>query len=110
MPQSSHGTPLFGAGPSPLDDRPEVQHRREERSTPRDQWDSSSDGCREEHVDDGAALSAKLLRQGRQRAAKFDAEGDLTDTETRDEVRDLLKALAAWVRRLQTTAGEAVAS
>jgi hypothetical protein len=43
-------------------------------------------------------------------AAKFDAEGNLMDTETRDEVRDLLKALAAWVRRLQTTAGEAVAS
>lgn len=43
-------------------------------------------------------------------AAKFDAESNLIDTETRDEVRDLLKALAAWVRRLQTTAGEAVAS
>jgi chromate reductase, NAD(P)H dehydrogenase (quinone) len=43
-------------------------------------------------------------------AAKFDAENRLTDEETRDEVRDLLKALAAWVRRLQTSAGEAVAS
>jgi len=43
-------------------------------------------------------------------AAKFDAENKLTDEETRDEVRDLLKALAAWVRRLQTSAGEAVAS
>jgi chromate reductase, NAD(P)H dehydrogenase (quinone) len=43
-------------------------------------------------------------------AAKFDAESNLTDAGTRDEIRDLLKALAAWVRRLQTTAGEAVAS
>ncbi len=43
-------------------------------------------------------------------AAKFDAESNLTDAETRDEVRDLLKALAAWVRRLQKSEGEAVAS
>ena len=43
-------------------------------------------------------------------AAKFDAESNLTDAGTRDEVRDLLKALAAWVRRLQTTSSEAVAS
>jgi chromate reductase, NAD(P)H dehydrogenase (quinone) len=41
---------------------------------------------------------------------RFDAESNLTDAETREEVRDLLKALAAWVRRLQTSAGEAVAS
>jgi chromate reductase len=43
-------------------------------------------------------------------AQKFDAENNLRDADTRDEVRDLLKALAAWIRRLQTSAGEAVAS
>ena len=43
-------------------------------------------------------------------AAKFDAENTLTDEETREEVRDLLKALVAWVRRLQMSPGEAVAS
>lgn len=43
-------------------------------------------------------------------ATKFDDESNLTDAGTRDEIRDLLKALAAWVRRLQATAGEAVAS
>jgi chromate reductase len=43
-------------------------------------------------------------------ASKFDADGNLTDEQTRDDVRDLLKALAAWVHRLQTSAGEAVAS
>ncbi len=43
-------------------------------------------------------------------AQKFDAQSNLTDAETREEVRDLLKALAAWVRRLQASAGEAVAS
>jgi chromate reductase len=41
--------------------------------------------------------------------AKFDAEGNLTDPETRDEVRDLLVSLAAWTRRLRSTE-EAVAS
>jgi chromate reductase len=41
---------------------------------------------------------------------KFDPQNNLTDAHTRDEVRDLLKAFAAWIRRLQTSAGEAVAS
>jgi len=40
---------------------------------------------------------------------RFDDEGNLTDADTRDEIRDLLKALAAWVRRLQAPSGEAVA-
>lgn len=43
-------------------------------------------------------------------AAKFDAEGNLTDAETRDDVRDLLKALAVWVRRLRIRVDEAAAS
>jgi chromate reductase, NAD(P)H dehydrogenase (quinone) len=43
-------------------------------------------------------------------AQKFDTENNLSDADTRDEVRDLLKALAAWIRRLDTSAGEAVAS
>jgi chromate reductase len=42
-------------------------------------------------------------------AAKFDAEGNLTDAETREAVRDLLVSLAAWTRRLRST-DEAVAS
>jgi chromate reductase len=41
---------------------------------------------------------------------KFDEDGNLTDQETDNEIRDLLRALAAWVRRLAFTAGEAVAS
>jgi chromate reductase, NAD(P)H dehydrogenase (quinone) len=41
---------------------------------------------------------------------KFDEHGNLTDEGTRDELRDLLKALAAWVRRLQASPGEAIAS
>jgi chromate reductase len=41
---------------------------------------------------------------------KFDEGGNLTDEGTRDELRDLLKALAAWVRRLQASPGEAIAS
>ena len=41
--------------------------------------------------------------------AKFDADGNLTDLETREEVRDLLVSLAAWTRRLRST-DEAVAS
>ena len=43
-------------------------------------------------------------------AEKFDGEGNLTDPETRDEVRDLLRSLAAWTRRIQGSAEEAVAS
>jgi chromate reductase len=34
---------------------------------------------------------------------KFDADGDLIDEATGDEVRDLLVALAAWTRRLAQT-------
>ena len=34
---------------------------------------------------------------------KFDADGDLTDEATGDEIRDLLVALAAWTRRLAQT-------
>lgn len=41
---------------------------------------------------------------------RFDDAGDLTDEETRTEVRDLLVALAAWTRRLRRSGGEAVAS
>ena len=41
---------------------------------------------------------------------KFDEESKLTDEQTRDEVRDLLVALAAWTRRLIRSADEAVAS
>jgi chromate reductase len=41
---------------------------------------------------------------------KFDAEGNLNDAETRQEVRDLLVSLAAWTRRLQQSSDEAVAS
>lgn len=40
---------------------------------------------------------------------KFDDDGNLTDQGTREEVRDLLVALAAWTRRLQRS-GDAVAS
>lgn len=40
---------------------------------------------------------------------KFDDDGNLTDAETRQEVRDLLVSLAAWTRRLQQV-GEQVAS
>lgn len=40
---------------------------------------------------------------------KFDDEGNLTDDDTRDEVRDLLVSLAAWTRRLQRS-GDALAS
>lgn len=41
---------------------------------------------------------------------KFDEESNLTDERTRDEVHDLLVALAAWTRRLIRSADEAVAS
>ena len=37
---------------------------------------------------------------------KFDAESNLVDAETRSQVVDLLKAFAAWTRRLQQTAHE----
>ena len=37
---------------------------------------------------------------------KFDAESDLVDAETRSQVVDLLKAFAAWTRRLRQTAHE----
>ncbi len=36
--------------------------------------------------------------------AKFDADGNLTDTATGEEIADLLKAFGAWIRRLATTA------
>ena len=42
---------------------------------------------------------------------KFDAESDLVDADTRSQVVDLLKAFAAWTRRLrQTSREEATAS
>jgi hypothetical protein len=41
---------------------------------------------------------------------KFDADGNLTDDETMEEVRDLLVSLAAWTRRLGRSAGAEVAS
>ena len=40
---------------------------------------------------------------------KFDEDGNLTDSYTREEVRDLLVSLAAWTRRLHQTPGAAVA-
>ena len=43
-------------------------------------------------------------------AEKFDAKSNIADAETQEEVRDLLTALAAWVRRLQASGGEAAAS
>jgi hypothetical protein len=41
---------------------------------------------------------------------KFDGDVNLLDPETRAEIRDLLKALAAWVRKLQASVDQAVAS
>lgn len=41
---------------------------------------------------------------------KFDDEGNLTDEETRQQVRDLLVALAAWTRRLRAAPETAAAS
>jgi chromate reductase, NAD(P)H dehydrogenase (quinone) len=41
---------------------------------------------------------------------RFDEDGNLTDEDTREEVRDLLVSLAAWTRRLQRSGDEAVAS
>ena len=37
-----------------------------------------------------------------QAGLKLDADGNLVDRETRDEVRDLLVSLAAWTRRLRS--------
>lgn len=42
-------------------------------------------------------------------AGKFDAEGNLVDEGTRDEVRDLLVSLAAWTRRMLPAEDEGVA-
>ena len=41
---------------------------------------------------------------------RFDEDGNLTDAETRQEIRDLLVSLATWTRRLQGSGDEAVAS
>jgi chromate reductase len=41
---------------------------------------------------------------------KFDAEGTLLDEPTRQDVRDLLRALAAWTRRLEAAGPAAIAS
>ena len=43
-------------------------------------------------------------------ADRFDEDGQLIDAETREEVGDLLKSLAAWVRRLAASADQAAAS
>ena len=43
-------------------------------------------------------------------AERFDAESELIDAEVRDEVRDLLRSLAAWTRRIQLMGPEEVAS
>lgn len=40
---------------------------------------------------------------------KFDADGTLTDAETRDDVGTLLVALAVWTRRLRKSESEAAA-
>jgi len=40
---------------------------------------------------------------------KFDDAGNLTDADTRQDVYDLLVALAAWTRRLQSFSDEALA-
>ena len=37
---------------------------------------------------------------------KADAEGNLVDPDTRDEIHDLLKAFGAWIRRLRATESE----
>jgi chromate reductase, NAD(P)H dehydrogenase (quinone) len=41
---------------------------------------------------------------------RFDDDGNLTDPDTREEVRDLLVALAAWTRRIGRPGDAAVAS
>jgi chromate reductase len=41
-------------------------------------------------------------------AEKFDGDGRLTDEKTREFVRSLLVALAAWTKRLRNTSGAAV--
>jgi chromate reductase, NAD(P)H dehydrogenase (quinone) len=43
-------------------------------------------------------------------ADRFDAESELVDDEVRDEVRTLLRSLAAWTRRIQLMGPEEVAS
>jgi len=43
-------------------------------------------------------------------ADRFDAESELVDEEVRDEVRTLLRSLAAWTRRIQLMGPEEVAS
>ncbi len=66
------------------------------------------------HLRDGLAytnglvlpLPEVLVDFGRE---KFDDDGNLRDQGTRDEVRDLLLALAAWTRRLERSA-DSVAS
>ena len=41
---------------------------------------------------------------------KFDDSGNLTDPETREEIRDLLVSLAAWTHRLGQSGDATVAS
>ena len=41
---------------------------------------------------------------------KFDAESTLTDADTRAQVVDLLKAFAAWTRRLKATGQDMAAA
>jgi chromate reductase len=43
-------------------------------------------------------------------ADHFDAESELVDEEVRDEIRTLLRSLAAWTRRIQLMGPEEVAS
>jgi chromate reductase, NAD(P)H dehydrogenase (quinone) len=42
--------------------------------------------------------------------AKFDAAGDLIDEETTENVRDLVRALAAWTQRVRTRAEDEAAA
>jgi chromate reductase len=41
---------------------------------------------------------------------RFDEDGNLTDEDTREHVRDLLVALAAWTRRVGRGEDQAIAS
>jgi chromate reductase, NAD(P)H dehydrogenase (quinone) len=67
------------------------------------------------HLRDGLAytngfvlpLPEVLVDFGRE---KFDADGNLTDDETRGEVRDLLVSLVAWTTRLGGSGDAAIAS
>ena len=43
-------------------------------------------------------------------ADRFDTDGNLVDEETRGDVRDLVRALAAWTRRVANAPEERVAS